>query len=237
MIPNKRPASEYRVRTLDRNDLNEKGKIYIGKGGTTTVDGVAGVSDITAKNIIDAINENQTNEKCVQLKDENNLKTYLLAYIYPIGSIKMTAENTNPSTYLGGTWVAWGAGKVPVGVDDSDTDFATVEQTGGEKTHKLTVDELAVHEHSGTSSSISTKGYTKPNDTSGTFVDFAGTITHTVKIETVDETSFKSYYIDGKIPGGVTTTVTQDYAVKAGGGASHNNLQPYITCYMWKRTA
>lgn len=58
MIPNKRPASEYRVRTLDRNDLNEKGKIYIGKGGTTTVDGVAGVSDITAKNIIDAINDN-----------------------------------------------------------------------------------------------------------------------------------------------------------------------------------
>ena len=60
MIPNKRPASEYRVRTLDRNDLNEKGKIYIGKGGTTTVDGVAGISDITAKNIIDAINENAT---------------------------------------------------------------------------------------------------------------------------------------------------------------------------------
>ena len=62
MIPNKRPASEYRVRTLDRNDLNEKGKIYIGKGGTTTVDGVAGVSDITAKNIITAINENATDK-------------------------------------------------------------------------------------------------------------------------------------------------------------------------------
>lgn len=60
MIPNKRPASEYRVRTLDRNDLNEKGKIYIGKGGTTTVDGVTGVYDIEAKNIITAINENAT---------------------------------------------------------------------------------------------------------------------------------------------------------------------------------
>ena len=147
MIPNKRPASEYRVRTLDRNDLNEKGKIYIGKGGTTTVDGVVGVSDITAKNIIDAINDNQTNEKYVQLKDENNLKTYLLAYIYPVGSIKMTAENTNPSTYLGGTWVAWGAGKVPVGVDTTDTDFATVEKTGGEKEHILTTNEMPSHEH------------------------------------------------------------------------------------------
>lgn len=37
MIPNKTKASEYRVRTLDRNDLNEKGKIFIGQGGTTTV--------------------------------------------------------------------------------------------------------------------------------------------------------------------------------------------------------
>ena len=62
MIPNKRPASEYRVRTLDRNDLNEKGKIYICKGGTTTVDGVTGVYDIEAKNIITAINENATDK-------------------------------------------------------------------------------------------------------------------------------------------------------------------------------
>lgn len=147
MIPNKTPASAYRVRTLDRNDLNEKGKIYIGKGETTTVDGVTGVYDITAKNIIDAINDNQTNEKYVQLKDENNLKTYLLAYIYPVGSIKMTADNTNPSTYLGGTWVAWGAGKVPVGVDTTDTDFATVEKTGGEKEHILTTNEMPSHEH------------------------------------------------------------------------------------------
>lgn len=30
MIPNKTKASEYRVRTLDRNGLDEKGKIYIG---------------------------------------------------------------------------------------------------------------------------------------------------------------------------------------------------------------
>ena len=56
MIRNETKASEYRVRTLDRNDLNEKGKIYIGKGGTTTVDGVTGVYDIEAKNIITAIN-------------------------------------------------------------------------------------------------------------------------------------------------------------------------------------
>ena len=133
--------------------------------------------------------------------------------------------------------MAWGAGKVPVGVNTSDTDFATVEQTGGEKTHKLTVDELAEHEHSGTSSSTSIIGFTKPNTGSATTKDYGGTITHTVKIETTDNTSEKTYYTNGKVPAGVVTEVTQEYAVKAGGGMSHNNLQPYITCYMWKRTA
>lgn len=82
--------------------------------------------------------------------------------------------------------MAWGAGKVPVGVDDSDTDFATVEKTGGEKTHTLTVDELAKHEHSGTSTSTTVVGYVKGDG--NTVKGDIGTITHTVKIETVDET-------------------------------------------------
>lgn len=60
MIPNKTKASEYRVRTLDRNDLNEKGKIFIGQGGTSTIDKVENISNVAAKNIIDAINENAT---------------------------------------------------------------------------------------------------------------------------------------------------------------------------------
>ena len=149
----------------------------------------------------------------------------------------MTAENTNPSTYLGGTWVAWGAGKVPVGVDGSDTDFATVEQTGGEKTHKLTVDELAVHEHSGTSSSTTPVGYAQGVSGSIGTIDYTGVITHTVKIETVNNISQKMVYAKGTGPVGIVTDITQEYAVKAGGGKRHNNLQPYITCYMWKRTA
>lgn len=165
------------------------------------------------------------------------VKQIILNTVCRVGNIIITTTSDNPSTYLGGTWVAWGSGKVPVGVNTSDTDFATVEQTGGEKTHTLTVDELAEHEHSGTSSSMSTEGYTKQIGISGTVLGYTGTITHTVKIETVNNTSQKAYYIDGAVPGGVITKVTQDYAVKAGGGMSHNNLQPYITCYMWKRTA
>ena len=223
MIPNKTKASEYRVRTLDRNDLNDKGKIYIGEGETTTVDGVTGVSKVTAQNIIDAINDNQTNEKYVQLKDENNLKTYLLAYIYPVGSIKMTADNINPSTYLGGTWVAWGAGKVPVGVDTTDTDFATVEKTGGEKEHILTTNEMPSHEHT---TMYDYYGNTYLN---GCLVKMSG-------IPSFETEKSSNCYIVSRSGADLT-----DYYVattgSSGSGRGHNNLQPYITCYMWKRTA
>lgn len=102
MIPNKRPASEYRVRTLDRNDLNEKGKIYIGKGGTTTVDGVAGVSDITAKNIIDAINDNSngreisaksfTANDTITSDGKITAKTYIHADSYIYAGSYITSE-------------------------------------------------------------------------------------------------------------------------------------------------
>ena len=54
---------------------------------------------------------------------------------YPVGSIYMNATvATNPGTLLGfGTWVAFGAGKVPVGINSGDSDFDTVEETGGSK--------------------------------------------------------------------------------------------------------
>jgi len=56
--------------------------------------------------------------------------------IYPVGSIYMSVNSTNPSVMFGGTWESWGSGKVPVGVNTEETEFNTVEKTGGEKTHK-----------------------------------------------------------------------------------------------------
>ena len=52
--------------------------------------------------------------------------------IYPIGSIYLSVNNVNPSSVFGGTWEAWGSGKVPVGVDTTQTEFNTVEKTGGD---------------------------------------------------------------------------------------------------------
>ena len=135
------------------------------------------------------------------------LKQYLRDLLYPIGSIKMTTTNTNPSTYLGGTWTAWGSGKVPVGVNTSDTDFATSEQTGGEKTHTLSVNEIPAHSHR----------FTGVNDSTTVTAQYGN---YPVRI-----------YQDKK------SNWNGNASWDTGGGGAHNNLQPYITCYMWIRTA
>lgn len=141
----------------------------------------------------------------------------LIDMIYPVGSIYMTATlNTaaKVKTALGGvgTWVAWGAGRVPVGVNTSDTDFSTVEKTGGEKTHILTAAELP--EIEGTLPHIA-YGETK---VSGVFSFTSGSVSN--------YEGANSDTINNKI-----------YKMSFGSGTAHNNLQPYITCYMYKRTA
>ena len=63
------------------------------------------------------------------------LNAALLAMRLPVGSIHVSASPTDPATTLGyGTWAAFGTGRVIVGVDVGDTDFDTVEETGGSKT-------------------------------------------------------------------------------------------------------
>lgn len=127
-----------------------------------------------------------------------NFKT-ILDMLHPVGSIYMSVNSTNPKNLFGGTWVSWGTGRVPVGVDTSQTEFATVEKTGGEKTHTLTKNEMPSHNHS------ITVGYTGSGSPHLNYSNNSG---------------------DGEL----TTNNT-------GGAQAHNNLQPYITCYMWKRTA
>lgn len=66
----------------------------------------------------------------------NEIKTVVNSIIdalYPVGSIYISVNNVNPSTLFGGTWEAFGAGRTPVGVDTSQTEFDTVEKEGGSK--------------------------------------------------------------------------------------------------------
>lgn len=67
--------------------------------------------------------------------------------IYPIGAIYTSVVNTNPSTFIGGTWNAFGSGRTLVGVDTGQTEFDLVEETGGAKTHTLSISEMPSHTH------------------------------------------------------------------------------------------
>ena len=59
-----------------------------------------------------------------------DLTKQLFLLMHRVGDIIFSTSDENPSTIYGGTWVAWGKGQVPVGVDTSDSDFNTVEKTG-----------------------------------------------------------------------------------------------------------
>lgn len=67
--------------------------------------------------------------------------------IYPVGSIIIRDDTEDMSNFLGFTWEKVFAGKVLVGVDESDNDFKTIGKTGGEKKHTLTVSEIPKHMH------------------------------------------------------------------------------------------
>jgi len=138
--------------------------------------------------------------------------------LYPVGSIYINATNaTNPGTLLGfGTWVAFGAGRVPVGFDSGNSLFDSAEETGGSAdaivvSHTHTMQSAGNHQHT----------YTQPY--------FSGAE-------------------DGTLRGtpGFLTTPTADTGVagahthtidSTGSSGTNANYQPYITVYMWKRTA
>ena len=67
--------------------------------------------------------------------------------IYPVGSIYMSVNETNPSTFFGGTWERIAKGRTLVGVDESDKDFNKSGLLYGEKEHTLTIDEMPRHNH------------------------------------------------------------------------------------------
>lgn len=68
------------------------------------------------------------------------------ADLFPVGAIYISLTSTNPSAFFAGTWEQL-KGKFLVGVDSSDTDFKTSGKIGGEKTHKLTLEEMPEHTH------------------------------------------------------------------------------------------
>lgn len=165
------------------------------------------------------------------------LKDYIQSFIktmYPVGSIYMSVNATNPSTYFGGTWVAWGSGRVPVGVNTSDSNFSTVEKTGGAAAVTLSASQIPSHTHAkGTLAAASAGAHT--HNLQNQKAPWGTSASNRVL---VDATSgYTAVTNKATTSAGAHTHTISGSTAATGGGGSHNNLQPYITCYMWKRTA
>lgn len=143
--------------------------------------------------------------------------------IPPVGIILAFSKEVSPAEIYGGTWEPCGQGKTLVGVNESDNDFiapttvidengnlSVTEKIGGEKVHTLTIAEMPTHEH--------------------TFS------------EEIKNTTLGSPYSTGNsiycVPETKVGGNNGIYRVRANGGSqSHNNLQPYMTAYFWRRIA
>lgn len=175
-----------------------------------------------------------------------------LAALHPVGSIYMNATNsTNPATLLGfGTWTAFGAGRVPVGFDAGNALFNTAEETGG--SYDAT---LVSHNHTGTTDNENqshTHGFS--GNTSG-----VGDHQHVINRYTnlgggqngfgggdngvfagtnyTGGAGAHSHSFSGTT-GGISNNHQHGFTTSTNGASATNaNIQPYITVFMWKRTA
>ncbi len=188
--------------TYDYNTLTKSGVYYAGVNcaNAPTVYCkvlVMGSTDTNYGDVTQLAISIATSNIYIRTRNNTNWSSWKLMVhresIFPVGSIYMSVTNTNPSSSFGGTWVLWGQGRVPIGVDTSQSEFNSAEKTGGEK--------------------ISTQ-----INTGGSSYGFT--------------TSSQSGYNDRTLVGSSSYGSTHDEK-----SADISLLQPYITCYMWKRVS
>lgn len=142
----------------------------------------------------------------------------ILNRVYPVGSIYLSIDETNPSERFGGTWLAFSEGRMLVGVDTTQTEFNEVGKTGGEKVHTLTKNELP----NVTVDVLPGLGMNYPTRSIDPYQSIpAGNTHYALKLSGVTH---------GSAGGKLTTS-------NLGISTAHNNMPPYVTVYMWKRIA
>ena len=177
--------------------------------------------------IVDTIDSSSTNDtapgsKCVYdavkvvADDLDNLEEVvsgiqdqILLAAYPVGSVYIGTNNTNPSTLFGGTWSLISEGRCLVGVgtgtdSNSHTKTFTAGNNAGEYTHKLTINEMPSHKH---------------------VLDITATSSHHNNAGRVQGTTGENIYQNN------------DNMLNAGGDQYHNIVNPTFGVYIWERTA
>lgn len=141
--------------------------------------------------------------------DPQGINSSVIDMIHPIGSIYLSVSEVDPAILFGGVWESFSTGRTLVGVDTSQTEFNTVQKTGGEKTHTLNSNEIPSHSHT----IFANTDYRESGETGYWGLDLCQGYAYGSEKDANNGTGTRA----------------------SGGGEAHNNLQPYITVYMWKR--
>lgn len=149
----------------------------------------------------------------------------VLSAAWPIGSVFTGVVATSPATLLGfGTWSAIASGKMLIGLDSGDTQFDTVEETGGAETVTLATTNLPDHVHTGTTASDGAHTHNVEGSATG---GSGGTRIDAQTSGLTDATS----------SGGAHTHTFSSSATTGANATAFSIMNPYFVVYFWKRTA
>lgn len=126
--------------------------------------------------------------------------------IFPVGAVYITYDKKNPGTFLGGTWEQFGQGRTLVGEGTGNDGSTSMSFTSG-KTYGEYKHQLTIQEMPNHAH--------KFNDCA--WIDGKGNI----------QSAANNSWFNGGYLSNTTNT---------GGNQAHNNLQPSIVTYFWKRT-
>lgn len=229
--------------------LKTDGNLVVGTAGTATGSAVTidGTQTLTSKTLTSPVintgvsgtavldEDNMASDSATKLATQQSIKAYVDSAIttaksalYPVGSYYINeTDSTNPGTLLGfGTWVAVENRTI---VGKGSGTFATAGSTGGAETHTLTTSEIPSHSH--TITGISLDGGSGSGSlalqSDSNLVWYRG-----------NGTNWNSGGGAGGSKQGMTvSSIATSSSATAGTGGAHNNLQPYIVAYIWKRSA
>ena len=166
----------------------------------------------------------------------------LVDILYPVGHIYMSTNSANPGTlFPGTTWEAYAQGRVLIGAGtgtDSRSEKKTFAagSTGGEYNHQLTVGELAQHNHTGSAATTNITGQLNFSRRLGDTITSSGVLSHESYSTDIYALAWGQPFAGSRIKlaasHGHTLTINN-----TGANNAHNNLQPYIAVYIFRRTA
>lgn len=191
----------YRTPAELKSDIGADGYLPIAGGTMTGAITTKGIKLTSGTDFGSSLPSSlQSNQLFFQTLGSN----YILDNVYPVGSIYMSVNSTNPKNLFGGTWEQI-QGRFLFGMNSN----YPAGSTGGEVTHKLTYNEMPEHAH---------EMYSGNGGGDSTWTPNVGT------------------YLVDSVTSEKTTWWAQIGMNTAGGSAAHNNMPPYLSVYIWKRT-